>query len=121
MKLEVVADNGTRQITLVIDPKDGVPDLTPEESNSIYTYRPFMVELEYTSEGNGKLALTSATTVSRMVNKETGQVQTNTKRQFRTHFTDLAGKGGIHKAITPPWLVDLAKKYGSTPDAFPRR
>lgn len=120
VKFQVSADSGTRQIVLTIDAKDGVPDLTAEESNSEYRYRPLMLELYYASEGDGKLTLMSVETISRRVSKETGHPQVGTRRTFRHHYTDLTGKGGIHKAVTPPWIVELNKKYGSNPDALPR-
>ncbi len=117
-KLNVIRDTGVRVVELTVD---NVPDITPEQSYISFHLRPSTLELRYSSDGLGAWKLVEVATTGRGVNSKDGSVNLTSRRTHSVTYTDLTGKGGIHKAVTPKWVVDLAAKYASDPDALPRK
>lgn len=117
IKLNVIRDDGTRMVDLVVD---DAPDITPEQSYIQFGIRPSMLSLRYTSSGTDPWTLADVTVTGRAVNAKDGTVNLASRRTHSVTYTDLKGSGGIHKAVTPKWVIDLASKYGNTPDELPR-
>lgn len=117
VKLDVVKDEGTRFVYLLVD---GAPDITPEQSCLKPTIRPEQLTLEYVSEGLNDWKLRKVIASGRMVTVATGEISRTTLRRHSAQWTDVEGTGKIHKAVTPKWVVDLAKRF-PTPDALPHK
>lgn len=117
-KVHVIRDTGVRVVELTVD---NVPDITPEQSYISFHLRPSMLELRYGSEGVDAWKLVEISVTGRGVNSKDGSVNLASRRTHSVTYTDLTGKGGIHKAVTPKWVVDLATKYANDPDALPRK
>jgi len=116
IKLNTIRDESTRVVELVVD---DAPDVTPEQSNVTFTVRPSMLTLSYAATGLSSWKLASVTVTGRSVTKD-GTINLASRRTHLTTYTDLTGKGGIHVAVTPKWVVDLAAKYGDAPEKLPR-
>lgn len=116
IKLNAIRDESTRVVELVVD---GAPNITPEQSYVKFTVRPSMLTLSYAASGLDSWKLASVTVTGRSVSKD-GTVNLASRRTHLTTYTDLTGKGGTQVAKTPKWVVDLAAKYGGTPDELPR-
>jgi hypothetical protein len=115
VKYNVIRDNGSRILEVMVE---GAPDITTDQSYISKDIRPIHVELYYTSTGMDPWVLTKATVFGLPVNKS-GETNSMTSKRHRVVYPDVHGKGGISMAVTPEWLVDMAKKY-TDPDKLPR-
>jgi hypothetical protein len=115
VEFHIGIDEGTRVLRGDIT---GAPDVTPEQSCLTTTFRPESILLEYVSNGLSGWRLKEVTVSGRLVNKA-GEVNRTTRRQQHATWADLTGSGKTHKAVTPKWVVDLARKYMTDPDSVP--
>lgn len=117
IKLNAIRDDSTRIVELVVD---NAPDVTPEQSYIQFTMRPSMLSLRYVAANLDEWKLVDVTVVGRAVNSKDGTVNLASRRTHQVNYTDLTGKGGIHKAVTPKWVIDLAAKFANSPEKLPR-
>jgi hypothetical protein len=90
---------------------EDTPDVTPEHSTFTFSFRPHVAEIRYERASSGVWELTDIRVTGRPLNKDRNGVDLQNHRIHHVCYTDVTGKGGIQRAKTPAWVVDLATQY----------
>lgn len=115
IKLNVVRDNAVRTVETMID---DAPDITPDQNNVSFPIRPQSIVIVYQSKDGSSWAIQEVSVTGPSVDKS-GKINPHSRRRHTMTYIDVMGNGGIARAITPPWVVAMVKKY-TDPDKLPR-